>query len=332
MALSQTKGVQDLLPVAEGSNQLEIVDFRIQVNIGGRRQEELYGINVSKTIELLYCPEKITAVPSGKNNPAQLGLVLIRDQTIPVFDMGRFIGLDVAFPIHGPVFEDEKGRKLRSTLVVTEFSHLKLGFLVHSVARIRRFSWNEVKPVAGLVEGAADERRIVGVVMVPAEDSPQEKAQPSKILQIIDLEAVANQAGFFSHQAEETELMAQESPKNKTILLADDSSSVRKAVTKSLEKAGYTVIQAETGKRAWDIVAQGTPVDLVISDIEMPEMDGYTLIAKIRDNPATAKVPILINSSMSGSANKKKGLDVGATDYLVKLDPKELIQTVEKYV
>ena len=332
MALSQTKGVQDLLPVAEGSNQLEIVDFRIQVNIGGRRQEELYGINVSKTIELLYCPEKITAVPSGKNNPAQLGLVLIRDQTIPVFDMGRFIGLDVALPIHGPVFEDEKGRKIRSTLIVTEFSHLKLGFLVHSVARIRRFSWNEVKPVAGLVEGAADERRIVGVVMVPAEDSPQEKAQPSKILQIIDLEAVANQAGFFSHQAEETELMAQESPKNKTILLADDSSSVRKAVTKSLEKAGYTVIQAETGKRAWDIVAQGTPVDLVISDIEMPEMDGYTLIAKIRDNPATAKVPILINSSMSGSANKKKGLDVGATDYLVKLDPKELIQTVEKYV
>ena len=324
------KAVKDILPVQEGSNLLEIVDFRIRVRVGGRIQEELYGVNVAKTIELLYCPDKITAVPSASDNPAQLGLVVIRDQTIPVFDMGRFIGLSGAEPLSGPVF-DEGGKQSRTTLLVTEFSRLKLGFLVHRVARIRRFSWDDVKPGDGLLEGAERSRRVVGVVMVPGETAGATE-KDSQILQIIDLEAVAEAAGFFSKQEDEINSMVQESPRNQTILVVDDSAAVRKAIAKSLDRAGFTTVQASNGKQAWDILAKGLPVDLVLSDVEMPEMDGYTLTAKIRGNQGLSTLPVVLNSSMSGEANKQKGQAAGASDYIVKMDVPCILETLDKHL
>lgn len=329
-----------IMPVETGSNELEIVDFRILVDNGKRRREELFGINVSKVTELLYLPDRIVAVPQP--HPAQLGMVSIRGTTLPVFDMGKFLNIPGAVPIvPGEKHTVDDGKKRNElltcrsrnelpTLVVTEFSRLSMGFVVHRVALIRRIAWTDVKPVEALLSGGEGSRRVVGTVLVK-DDLVKDGNAEESILQLVDLEAVATEAGFFDRQNHDIDIETQLPPKGKTILVVDDSPTVRKTIAKLLEKHGYAVVQETDGARAWQRL-QTPGIDLVLSDVEMPEMDGYTLTTKIRESERLKHLPVVLNSSMSGRSNHKKGEQVGANAYIVKMDSKEIVEKVERFL
>lgn len=321
--------LSEKMPVKLGSNEVEIVDFRIRTTAGGRDREEIFGINVSKVTELLYLPERVVAVPDPV--PSQLGMVSIRGNTIPVFDMGRFLSVPGALPIlsNAPVPGLSGKAGEAPTLVVTEFSRLSIGFAVHRVALIRRVSWTDISPVDLLLSQGERGRKIVGTVLVRDGGTETE----DQILQIVDLETIAAEAGFFQRQEMETDKREQAAHKGKTILIVDDSSSARKAILRILEKGGYDVVQESDGRRAFErLESPGFHVDLVLSDVEMPEMDGYTLVRKIRESQGIKDLPVILNSSMSGSANIKKGTESGADAYIVKMDPEIILREVDKFL
>lgn len=305
-------GLERVMPLKTGSNMLELVDFRLRV----RGREEVFGINVSKVVEIMYMPRPVTAVPGG--HPAQLGLLSIRGRAIPVFDMGVFLGLDRA----DDVLEDPE-----AILLVAEFSKCVFGFLVARVERIRRVSWESVSPVGSILSGPDGSQRIVGTIILPGE-----KGRPDGILQMVDLEAAASALGFFQRQETEADttpnLVAAHGHR---ILVVDDSVATRKTIVRLLEKSGYTVVQAGSGRQGLDI-AKSTPLDLIVSDVEMPEMDGYTLTREVRALERLAHLPVLLHSSMSGQANIKRGQDAGANEYLVKMEPAQLLTAIERFL
>ena len=289
--------------VETGSNQLEVLDFRLKTKSGG---EEIYGINVSKVTEIVSSIGRIALVPGAP--PSQLGVVSIRGKTIPVFDMGKF--LDV-----GHVQETDPAR---DPFVITEFSDLSLGFLVHSVNRIRRISWKDIQPVATTNAGPEENRRVVGTVILP-------ESEGSGIMLILDLEAIAHGLGFFGGQERESHEMALAGIlEGKKILVVEDSVATRKIIVTTLRKSGATTIEAGNGSDALEIVRRDPDaIDLILSDVEMPSMDGYALTKAVRSIEGAP--PVVLHSSMSGKPNIKKGKEAGAIDYLVKLHPGALV-------
>lgn len=296
-----------------GSNKMELVDFRLKV----RGKEELFGINVAKVVEIVVIdPEKIVSVPSS--HESQIGLVSVRGRVVPIFDMARFLDFP-SEPLDRPAKE--------MVVLITEFSHLVLGFFVHAVSRIRRFSWEDIHPVDGVLSAGRGARRVVGTVIIK-DDSPEQK---SHILQILDIESVAVELGFFEKQVREIDATSQTAPNGHVVLLVEDSVPVRKALAMTLSKAGYTVFQAENGKVGLDIV-KSTPVDIVVSDVEMPVMDGYSMTRAIREIDRLKHLPVLLNSSMSGDANVAKGHEAGATDYIVKFEPHLVLEAITRHL
>ena len=304
------KTIDGIMPVETGSNVMELVDFRLVID----GKEELFGINVSKVVEIMFLPKTIVTVPDS--NPSQMGIVAIRGRAVPVFDMGAFLEVRSALEIRkwpDPI------------LIVTEFSHLVLGFAVHRVERIRRFPWNEIVPVNGLLSSGRGSRRVVGTAIIKGE----KRAREEDILQVVDLEAVAVDLGFFDRQVDAVETEAFEPASGKTVLLADDSVTVRNTVEKALMKAGFAVVTASDGEEAVEALKKNR-IDLVVSDVEMPRLDGYSLAKLIRSDPAHSGIPIILNSSMSGECNIQKGKEAGADEYIVKFSPHLVVEACRR--
>lgn len=302
--------IDGIMPVETGSNLMELVDFRLVID----GKQELFGINVSKVVEIMFLPKNIVTVPDS--NPAQMGIVSVRGRAVPVFDMGAFLDVPGALEIRkwpDPV------------LIVTEFSRLVLGFAVHHVERIRRFPWNEIVPVNGLLSSGRGSRRVVGTAIIRGDRGSSEE----DILQVVDLEAVASDLGFFDRQVDDVETEAASPANGKTVLLADDSATVRNTVEKALMKAGFAVVSTSDGEEALEALKKNR-IDLVVSDVEMPRMDGYSLAKLIRRDPERSGIPIILNSSMSGSANIQKGKEAGADDYIVKFSPRLVVEAVRR--
>lgn len=287
-----------------GSNQVKVLDFRIETSRG----TEVYGINVSKVVEIVHSVGKIASVPGAP--PAQLGIVSLRERTYPVFDMGAFLGLAQA----------RKTDPETDPLVITEFSNLRLGFYVHEVSRIRSISWTDLQPVSETNAGKSSDRKVVGTVILPPEDG-----KSSEIMLVLDLEGMATSLGFF--EAQEVEANEEDpDPRlhGKKILLAEDSPSAKAIILRTLLRAGAHVDAVDNGEAARKRVeAAPGHYDLVLSDVEMPIMDGYALAKSL--SSLSGAPPVILHSSMSGTSNVKKGLASGAVSYLVKMDPRKLV-------
>lgn len=163
------------------------------------------------------------------------------------------------------------------------------------------------------------------------------------LLLILDFEGILDDMNLLEVFHPITKRAEVEAKKQRRILLAEDSAVARKIITDILTSAGHEVIATESGKQAWEklnemfneAASQGKNirdyVDLVITDIEMPEMDGLTLTRLIKETPGFLNLPVIINTTLSDEANKEKAKMVGADDYLVKFDAKHLLDLVEKY-
>lgn len=291
-----------------GQNRLELLLFKLN-----KRQR--YGINVFKVREVLQCPP-LTAMP--KLNALVRGVAHIRGQTISVIDMSMATG--------GKRIEDLND----SFIVIAEYNRSVQGFLVSSVERIININWESILPPP---EGAGKASYLTAVTEVDGE-----------LIEILDVEKILNEIAPAREVVSEdmADELAQhdESLDEKIIFIADDSSVARSQVKKALSSLGLEIEAAKDGKEALERlkeIAQETgdvtdKVGVIVSDIEMPEMDGYTLTAEIKSTPELQNLHVVLHTSLSGVFNQAMVKKVGADDFIAKFHPDELATAVKKWL
>jgi len=280
-----------------GHNRLELLLFRL-----GSRQQ--FGINVFKVQEVIQCPP-LTKIPNAHS--VIRGVANMRGKTISVMDLAQAIGMR---PVEN--YED-------AFIVIAEYNRTTQGFLVSSVDRIINMNWDDI-----MAPPKATGRSSYLTAVTKIED---------ELVEIIDVEQVMSEVT--GSQVEVSETVVEESPASegavKRILVADDSVVARNQVKRTLEQIGYEAVLAKSGRDALnqikEMAAQGpieSQIALVISDIEMPEMDGYTLTTEIRRDPDLKDLFIMLHTSLSGVFNNAMVEKVGANRFIAKFNADEL--------
>jgi len=287
-----------------GHNRLELLLF----NLDGKQQ---YGINVFKVQEVIQCPE-LTKVPHA--HPVVRGIANMRGKTISIIDLSMAIG--------GAPLDDYENR----FAVITEYNRTVQGFLVESVDRIVNMNWQDILPPPG---GAADGSYLTAVTQLDG-----------KLIEIIDVEKVLQEVVGCQEDVSEGIIESSQGSQPQHVLVVDDSSVARKQVSRVLEQIGVEYTTCKDGQEAWEQmlrwVDEGKDVEnylsLVISDVEMPRMDGYSLARSIRDHAAFSDVYVILHTSLSGVFNRSMVANVGANDFLPKWEPDTLATMVQKYL
>jgi two-component system chemotaxis response regulator CheV len=288
-----------------GQNRLELLLFRLN----GRQR---FGINVFKVREVLQCPP-LTSMP--KLNPLVRGVAHIRGQTISVIDLSMATG----------------GKKIENLstafIVIAEYNRSVQGFLVGAVERIINTNWDAIMPPP---KGTGRASYLTAVTEVEKE-----------LIEILDVEKILNEISPLGTDVSEqvAEGLEKENNKNKIIFIADDSSVARNQVKKALTTLGIEIEVAKNGlealNRLKEIAAETgdvtDKVGVLVSDIEMPEMDGYTLTAEIKNTPELQKLHVVLHTSLSGVFNQAMVEKVGADDFIAKFHPDELATAVAKW-
>ncbi len=283
-----------------GENRLEILMFRLH----GR---QLFAINVFKVQEVLSCP-KLTAIPQA--HPATRGLATIRRKTIPVIDLAAAIGQK---PLE--VTPD-------NLIIITEYNGTVQAFLVKGVERIVNMNWQDINAPP---KGVGRQNYLTAVTRVD-----------DQLVEIIDVEKILSEIiGEDMHIENVQPLTAKDGSRLK-FLIADDSMVARNQVQRTLQMVDVDCVVTTTGKEALKVLKaradEGVEVakefNLVISDIEMPEMDGYTLTTEIRNDPRLADLNIMLHSSLSGGFNESMTEKVGADKFIPKFKAEELVNEI----
>lgn len=302
-----------------GTNELEIVVFRVdEIDGRGERLPCHFGVNVAKVREIIRLPQIFRVVNS---HPAVVGMIKLRDKVITVVDLANVLNKNV------------EGLEANHVIVL-EFNRLVIGVLVQSVARIYRISWEDVEPPSRLI----DNMHVTGVVK-----------QDGNIILVLDFEKIMAEicSQDILEVVPDEQLNCSGLPFDrtmKTVLVADDSPFIRHTIVASLRAAGYVVEEAENGEEAWNLIrgkleqcAKDSStidrvLDLLITDIEMPKMDGLHLTTRIREEKGLDKMPIIIFSSLASEDNKRRWRDLGAQDILTKPDLPRLVSVVDALV
>jgi two-component system chemotaxis response regulator CheV len=295
----------DLRTQLAGHNRLELLLFRLS-------GKQLFGINVFKVQEVIQCPP-LTSIPDA--HAVVRGIANMRGRTITVMDLGRAIG--------GAGVENPAD----NFVVVTEYNQYVQGFLVGGVDRIVNMNWSEILPPP---RGIGNDNYLTAVTKVEGE-----------LVEIIDVEKVlAEVIGWDEEVSQEfvEEAEAQDDARKPMVLVADDSSVARNQIKRTLEKLGIECVLAYDGKLALEQLQRWVEDDvdiplherlfMVISDIEMPEMDGYTFTTEVCKDPRLEKLHILLHTSLSGVFNNAMVEKVGANDFIAKFQPDVLAKSV----
>jgi len=296
----------DLRTQLAGHNRLELLLFRLA-------GKQLFGINVFKVQEVIQCPP-LTIIPDA--HPVVRGVANMRGRTITMMDLDRAIG--------GPGVENPAEK----FVVVTEYNQYVQGFLVGGVDRIVNMNWSDILPPP---EGIGNDNYLTAVTKVEGE-----------LVEIIDVEKVlAEVVGWNEEVSQEfiDDAETHEGERKPIILVADDSSVARNQIKRTLDKLGIECVLAKDGKKALEQLQQWAEDDvdlplherlfMVISDIEMPEMDGYTFTTEVRKDPRLEKLHILLHTSLSGVFNNAMVEKVGANDFIAKFQPDVLAKSVQ---
>ncbi len=310
----------DYLPkiLETGANELEIIDFRMFEQLpNGSVYEWVLGVNVAKVKEVIQRPENIFKSPGSP--PEVEGLAKIREQVIPIVNLQKWMKIDAP---------KEKKNKY---VIVMEFLREVIGILVHEAKRIRRIKWTDIKkPPASIDEKLGG--KVVGVIEI----------EEGQLLLLLDFEGILDELGMIKVFHVEDETSYKQSNEHFRILILDDSPVARKIIKKILIKDGHTVIEAQSGIEGLQILeelkkeaeAEGVDItdklQLIISDIEMPGMDGLTFTRKVKEDPILSKIPVVINTSLSDKATVDKTKFVNADAHLVKFDTKDLLHVVHE--
>ncbi len=294
-----------------GTNELEIVEFSVGSNS--------YGINVAKVKEIIRYPESVAAVPD--RHPSLEGISNIRGKVIPIINLPKHLGVP-----------DEIDRA-SSYVIISEFNRSTVGFRVNSVARIHRLSWKQMEAPSGMI--SSDSGCVTAIV----------KFEKSMLL-LLDFEKITADINPATGLNPDTEITV-DAPDlavdraSKHILLVEDSVPIQKIIANNLKKAGYRVSTASDGQKAWDklnsIINDETfraiedHYSLIISDIEMPQMDGLHLIKNIKGTEQLKSIPCIVFSSLIGSEMAEKCRAVGADSQITKPEMARLVEIVDNF-
>lgn len=291
------------------SNKLELLLFRLGEDPLLQRSE-LFGINVFKIREIIPMPE-ITAMAGS--SPHKMGVVDLRGQIIPVIDLAGVAGCTP--------------RTGLNILLITEYARTTQAFAVESVEDIVRLDWRQVMSAEGNSAGGI----VTSIARLDGENS-------ERLAQVLDVETILQQViPPAESKTEVGELSTRVQLRPGTLILAaDDSLIARTMIEQGLEAMGLPYLMCKNGKEAWDQLqgiaaradAEGKSVQdriaLVLTDLEMPEMDGFTLTRSIKQDPRFSAIPVVIHSSLSGTTNEAHVRKVGADGYVAKFAADEL--------
>ena len=295
-----------------GTNELEIVEFHIdEIEPDGvTPYKGFYGVNVAKVLEIIRLP-KVTELPEVRDK-AVLGAFNLRSHIIPLVDLALWLG------------------KARSTsnaakVIVTEFNNVTTAFMVSGVNRIHRISWEEVESPNTYVSTITN-NTITGVVKLEG-----------RIVFLLDLERIV---GALNPQLalRLDEAIDWGTGERYRALVADDSTVIREMLKDLMQRANFEVEDVSNGRDAWErlealkkkSIADDKPIEsyvqCVVSDIEMPQMDGHNLCKRIKDDPILKRLPVLLFSSLITDKLRHKGLAVGADEQISKPEVTTLAQ------
>ncbi|WP_031433595.1 chemotaxis protein CheV [Methylomarinum vadi] len=285
-----------------GHNRFELLLFKLH-------SRQRFGINVFKVQEVIQCPA-LTQIP--RSHSVICGVAHLRGKTIPVLDLSMAIGL--------PSLNRETG----SYVIVTEYNRATQGFLVNSVDRIINIGWDAVKaPPKGAGRG--------GYLTAVTEFEKE-------LIEVIDVEKVMKEVMGAREEASNELIDADFKGRGDHVMVVDDSMVARNQIKKVCDQVGVTCSIFKDGMEAWehlnDLLQQGIDISdyysMIISDVEMPRMDGYTLATKIKNESRMRDVYLILHTSLSGVFNTAMVQKVGANEFLAKFDPDELVLTVQK--
>jgi two-component system chemotaxis response regulator CheV len=298
-----------------GTNKFELLLFRLGGEEDGSRNE-LFGINVFKIREIVAMPE-ITKVAGAPANV--LGVVNLRGQIIQVLDLPAIVGV--------------KPKTGLNIMLVTEFARTTQAFAVESVEEIVRLNWSQVMSA----ESSAGSGMVTSIARLEAADG-----QPQRLAQVLDVETIlrtlnpeADEANVGKASGEKIVLKP-----GTLILAADDSVVARAMIEQGLTTMGLPYVMTKSGKEAWDHLnaiataaeSEGNTVydkvAMVLTDLEMPEMDGFTLTRNIKSSNRFASMPVVIHSSLSGTTNEEHVKNVRADAYVAKFSLEDLSRTL----
>lgn len=300
------------------SNKFEMLLFRLG-KAPGTQQAELFGINVFKIREIVAMPP-LTAMAGAPKHV--LGMVNLRGQVIPVIDLPAVIGC-----------VPETGLNL---MLVTEYARSTQAFAAESVEDIVRLEWNQIL--------AADNTASVARGLVTSIARIDDGQGGTKLVQILDVESILQKVlpnEEIDVQKDKVGPAVRLRP-GAVVLAADDSFVARSMIEAELKALGLPFIMTKSGQEAWTVLqeiaadarAKGQPVQdrvaVVLSDLEMPEMDGFTLTRNIKADPALRAIPVVIHSSLTGDTNEKHVQRAGADAYVAKFAAKDLADTLRK--
>ena len=295
-----------------GTNKLEILLFTLGQDARNGRKET-FGINVFKVREVMRTPP-ITSAPEMPS--AVEGMVSLRGALVPVVDLAKYTGIQTDSP--------------REIMIVTEYNGHTQGFLVEAVDTILRLDWSQMRvPPEMLVA------EMGGLVTAVTE------LQDGRLVMMMDVEKVLSETTRYDDEFQFRSIRPIDKP-DCTVLFADDSIVARKQIERTLNAMGVRYVAAINGRQALAELdklaayaqALGKPtsdvVSLVLTDIEMPELDGYMLTKQIKTDPRFANIPVIMHSSLSGMSNQKLGLSVGVDEYVAKFEPQRLAETLAR--
>ncbi|MEK4093561.1 MULTISPECIES: chemotaxis protein [unclassified Viridibacillus] len=288
-----------------GTNELEIVEFEVGSN--------KFGINVIKVKEIIQ-PIPVTFIPHA--HPHVEGIIQLRGEVLPVVDMKKVLGLSGVFN------EQQK-------YIVAEFNRQRVVFHVDNVTMIHRISWNQIEKPTDMYQGGGSQ--VIGVIK-----------QDDLMLLLLDFEKIMVDINPDSGiSVESVKKLGDRNRSEKKIVIAEDSPLLRKLLHDTMHEAGYMNIEFfENGKDALDYLLTladkendvSKVVQLVVTDIEMPQMDGHHLTKQIKTHPVLSKLPVIIFSSLITDDLRHKGDQVGAEDQISKPEIAELILKIDQYI
>jgi len=295
-----------------GTNKLEILMFTLGVDSRSGRCE-IFGINVFKVREVMRIPP-ITRAPEMPN--AVEGMVSLRGILVPVIDLAKYTGVQT--------------ERKPEIMIVTEYNGHTQGFLVEAVDTILRLDWSSMKVPPDMLNN-----QMGGLVTAVTE------LADGRLVMMMDVEKVLAETGHVNDDIALKSVKPIDVP-DRTVFFADDSSVARKQISGTLEAMGVNQLSAINGRQAWEELlkianhadASGALVkdfvQVILTDVEMPEMDGYMLTRKVKADKRFAGIPVLMHSSLSSTSNQQLGKAVGVDEYVPKFEPQKLAQTLER--
>jgi two-component system chemotaxis response regulator CheV len=295
------------------NSMFELLLFRLG-DAPGTDKRELFGLNVFKVREILVMPE-ITAMVNSP--PAVMGVANIRGQMISVINLPMVVGCT-----------PKKGLGI---LLVTEFSRTTQAFAVEEVTEIVRLEWKHVLSAEGSGGGL--------VTSIARLDGA---AENTRLAQVLDVEQILRDVMPQDHSSDATVEASVTLPPGTVVLAADDSPTARLMIEAGLKSMGVAYVMTKTGQEAWDMLqtiaekakSEGVrtrdKIALVLTDLEMPVMDGFTLTRNIKQDPRFNDLPVIIHSSLTGAANEGHVKTVGADAYIAKFEAEELAATIRE--